>query len=62
MSYLYQTVSFRVEQLEDLLEVLHLVLSEALILRRHINLKVKTHFCPSVRPTAVPPLLETESD
>ena len=42
MSYLYQTVSFRVEQLEDLLEVLHLVLSEALILRRHINLKVKT--------------------
>ena len=37
VSYLYQTVSLGVEELEDLLEVLHLVFSESLVLPRHIH-------------------------
>ena len=37
VSYLYQTVSLGVKELEDLLEVLHLVFSESLVLPRHIH-------------------------
>jgi hypothetical protein len=39
LSYLDQPIPLGVEELEDLLEVLHLILGESLVLGRHFNFK-----------------------